>query len=440
MPEKLNLGVEYRPVSSLTANPRNTRTHSDKQLAQIRASIKRFGFTNPLIVDETGQVIAGHGRLLAAQQDGLETVPVIELSHLTTAKKRALAIADNKIALNAGWDLDLLREELIELSGGELEFDLDLSEIGFDTAEADLIIDGSKEEKERSDPLDVLDAIDRTTPSIAQLGDLWKLGGHRLFVGSALEAASYETLMQGESADQVVTDPPYNVAVDGHVGGLGKLKHAEFAMASGEMSVEEFTSFLTTSFDQMVSNARDGAVVMSFMDWRHCTEILAASKTVGLSLLNICAWVKSNGGMGSLYRSQHEFCFIFKKGAASHINNVELGKHGRYRTNVWEYAGANTFRRGRKEDLATHPTVKPIAMIVDAIKDCSHRGDVILDPFGGSGTTLLAAERTGRRARLIELDPYYVDATIRRWQKMTGKTATNAETQQSFAEDTADAA
>jgi DNA modification methylase len=425
-----DLTIENWPIERFRKNPRNARTHPDTELAQLMGSITEFGFTNPLLVDEGGMLIAGHARLEAAKRLGLTRLPCIVLRHLTPAQKRALMLADNKIALNAGWDLEILKVELLELSAPELE--LDLSSIGFETPELDQIL-GEPDHPNKRDPADVVEAIDRSVPAVSQPGDLWLLGGHRLLCGSSLEPDSFAKLLDGERADQVVTDPPYNVPIDGHVSGLGRVKHAEFAEASGEMTEDEFIKFLVVALTLITQNCRDGAIVMSFMDWRHCGHILSAARAAGLTLKNICVWDKLNGGMGSLYRSRHEFVFVFKWGTASHVNNVELGKHGRNRSNIWPYAGATMFRRGRTTDLETHPTVKPIAMIMDAIKDCSKRGGIILDPFGGSGTTLLAAERTGRTARLIELDPYYVDATIRRFAALTGTTAIHAVTGETFA-------
>ncbi len=247
-----------------------------------------------------------------------------------------------------------------------------------------------------------------------------------------MQLDSYQKLMQDDKAHMVFTDAPYNVKIDGHVGNSGKIKHREFAMASGEMNTDQFTTFLSTAHQNMAVHCHDGAIIYSCMDWRHQTEILSAATSANLSLQNLCVWVKENGGMGSLYRSRHELVFVFKNGTDKHVNNVELGRHGRYRTNVWEYPGVNSFGVGRQGDLKLHPTVKPTSMVADAIKDCSKLGDVILDPFGGSGTTLIAANKTRRKARLIELDPLYCDVIIRRWQIMTGETATHADTGQSF--------
>lgn len=232
----------------------------------------------------------------------------------------------------------------------------------------------------------------------------------------------------------VFTDPPYNVPIGGHVSGLGKIRHREFAMASGEMTQGEFTGFLETAFRNLVDHSLDGSIHFVCMDWRHMGEMLGAGEAVYTELKNLCVWAKDNGGMGAFYRSRHELVFAFKKGTAPHINSFELGQHGRYRTNVWEYRGVNTMRAGRMEELALHPTVKPVAMITDAIKDVSKRGEIVLDAFGGSGSTLIAAHKTGRRARLIELDPIYVDRIVKRWQAFAHDDAVLEGTEQSFAE------
>ena len=240
--------------------------------------------------------------------------------------------------------------------------------------------------------------------------------------------------MAGERARLVFTDPPYNVPIDGYVGGHGGVKHREFKMASGEMTAAEFEHFLGTVFGNLASASIDGALHFICMDWRHLGEVTKAASGVYSELKNLCVWNKNNGGMGSFYRSKHELVFVYKVGTAPHLNMVELGKHGRYRTNVWDYAGVNTFRSGRDAELEMHPTVKPTALVIDAIKDCSRRGDIVLDAFSGSGTTIMAAHKSRRRARAIELDPLYVDVAIRRWQSYTGQTATMAVTAESFAE------
>jgi 16S rRNA G966 N2-methylase RsmD len=408
------LQIEYRHPSDLHANPRNARTHSPDQIRRITDSIRQFGFTNPLLVDEADQLLAGHGRLAAAQQLGLTTVPTVRLSTLSDAEKRAYVIADNRLAERAGWDAELLALELEYLSDLELDFDVTIT--GFDIAEIDIAIQGQTD----SSAADEVPELERDTPPVTAPGDQWQLGPHRLVCGDARDPAAYAALLGDERVAAVFTDPPYNVKIHGHVSGLGKVRHAEFAMAAGEMSPAEFTAFLRTVCQQLAAFSLHGSLHYLCMDWRHVGEILAAGNAVYTELKNLCVWTKTNAGMGSLYRSQHELVFVFKHGTAPHRNNVELGKHGRYRSNVWSYAGANTFRRGRDADLADHPTIKPVALVADALLDCTRRRDLVLDAFGGAGTTLIAAERTGRRARLLELDPRYVDVTLRRYLQLTG--------------------
>ena len=305
-------------------------------------------------------------------------------------------------------------------------FDLEIT--GFDTAEIDLQIDGPAE----GNKPDSCDLIPSAASAVSVLGDLWVLGEHKLLCGDARDSAAYSTLLGEERARMVFTDPPYNVPIEGHVGGLGSVKHREFAMASGEMSEAEFEAFLTTIFERMAGFSVDGAIHFICMDWRHMGEVLAAGKRTYSALKNLCVWNKNNGGMGSLYRSKHELVFVYKVGTDSHVNTVELGRSGRYRTNVWDYAGVNTLRPGRSEELEMHPTVKPTALVIDAIKDCSRRGDIVLDPFSGSGTTIMAAQKCRRRARVIEIDPIYVDVAVRRWQIFTGGAARLAQTGESF--------
>ena len=427
----LDLKITNRLVAELVPYAQNARIHSDRQIAQIARSIRQFGFINPVLVDDEGGIVAGHGRVLAAKKLGLEQVPTIRLEHMTVAEKRAYIIADNRLAENAGWDKELLALEFSYLA--DLDIDVDATITGFETAEIDLIIEGQNAiEADKDDDIPAPPALEDV---VSRLGDLWELGNHRLLCGNALELSHLSRLMADLSKARIVfTDPPYNVAVGGHVSGLGKIKHREFAMASGEMSRQEFTNFLTNALTNFTHHMMDGALAFVCMDWRHMSEVIAAGEAAFSETKNVCVWVKTNAGMGSLYRSQHEFVFVFKHGKISHINNIELGAYGRYRTNIWNYPGVNVFRQGREEDLAAHPTVKPIAMIIDAIKDVSKRGDIILDGFAGSGTTLLAAERTGRVATCLEIDPIYVDVAIQRWQEKTGKTATLFETKESFDE------
>ncbi|PJG55647.1 DNA methylase N-4 [Bradyrhizobium forestalis] len=421
--------IEHLPLAELKPNPANARRHPRKQLHQIAASIREFGFNSIVVADEEGMILVGHGRVEGARMAGLERVPVLRVGHLTAAQKIAFSLADNKIALNSDWDMDQLRELWRELMGVEINFDVEVT--GFETAEIDLLVDGEAK-RDKPDRGDLVPDVQ--SDPVSRLGDLWILGEHRLLCGDACDAESFADLMDGEQARLVFTDPPYNVPIDGHVSGLGAVKHREFKMASGEMSSAEFAAFLAMVFGNMAEASVDGAIHFICMDWRHMDEVLKAAGGVYSELKNLCVWNKSNGGMGSFYRSKHELVFVYKVGQGPHVNTIELGKHGRYRTNVWDYAGANSFRSGRDAELEMHPTVKPTALVIDAIKDCSRRGDIVLDPFSGSGTTIMAAQKCRRRARAIELDPLYVDVAIRRWQAYTGQVATMAVTGETFAE------
>jgi DNA modification methylase len=381
------------------------------------------------VVDEDGVILVGHGRVEGARIAGFKTVPVLRVSHLSADQKIAFSLADNKIALNSDWEIEELKLLWRDLMGAELNFDLEVT--GFETAEIDLLVDGPTAPA-KTEPSDRIPA--QLTEAVSRLGDLWHLGDHQLLCGDAGDSGSYVELLGDERARLVFTDPPYNVPIDGHVGGLGAVKHREFEMASGEITPAEFEHFLKTVFANMASVSMDGALHFVCMDWRHMGEVMAAANGLYSELKNLCVWNKNNGGMGSFYRSKHELVFVYKVGTSPHLNTVELGKHGRYRTNVWDYDGVNTFRAGRDADLEMHPTVKPTALVIDAIKDCSRRGDLVLDPFSGSGTTIIAAHKARRRARAIELDPLYVDVTIRRWQSYTGQIATMAVTGETFAE------
>ncbi len=420
--------VEQVPTTSLRPSPRNARTHSDKQVAQLAKSISKFGFTNPILIDDGKNVLAGHGRLAAAKQLGMANVPCLKLRDMTEAEKRAYILADNRLAEKAGWDQEILAGELQALC----EVDFDFECIGFDQIEIDGILteqaEGATESQLSSDD----DIPEPQEQAVSRHGDLWKLGRHLLLCGDAQDPQNYRLLMGEAKAAMAFTDPPYNVKIDGHVSGLGETHHREFLQASGEMTPEQFTSFLQSSFSSLAANCRDGAIVYVCMDWRHMGEVLAAGRLPFSELKNLCVWSKTNGGMGTFYRSQHELVFVWKAGTAPHTNNFGLGDKGRYRTNVWSYPGVNTFKRDRGQELGMHPTVKPVAMVAEAIRDVSNRGEIVLDPFGGSGTTLIAAQKTGRCARLIELDPLYCDVIIRRFQALTGKSAILAATGESF--------
>ncbi len=420
--------VVQTALSRLKPYVRNNRTHNKVSIARLKDSVAAFGFVVPILIDKEGVIIAGHGRYEAAKALGLESVPTVVTDHLSDAEVRALRIADNKLAELSDWNEEALGiefDELMDLSlAGELDFDLEIT--GFELPEIDIYISG--ENDDAGQEIEAAEAPDRARPAVSAPGDLWILGEHRILCADALEAESYTRLLAGETPRMAFTDPPYNVPVNGHVRCGDESGHREFGMASGEMSEEEFQAFLEKSIAQLEAGLVKGGIAMICMDWRHIDQLIRAGKVCGFELINLCCWAKSNGGMGSLYRSKHELICIFKKPGAAHFNNVELGRHGRNRTNVWDYAGVNSFGPGREADLADHPTVKPTALVADAIMDVTHRGDVVIDAFGGSGATLLAAERTGRRARLIELDPLYVDVAIRRWRAMTGGAAIHAAT------------
>jgi len=422
MQNAAKLTVIDQPIARLTPYASNARTHSKHQIRQIADSIKIFGFTNPVLVDAKGAIIAGHGRVEAAKLLDMAQVPTIQLENLTEAQIRAYVIADNKLALNAGWDKAILAIELQHLLTLDNQFEVTIT--GFEIAEIDLIL----QEAAKEDPDDTLEAAD-TGAAITQPGDLWLLGKHRILCGSALEETSFSVLMGGRKAQMVFVDPPYNVVIDGNVSGKGAVKHADFAMASGEMNEVEFTKFLTDSFSLLARHTAAGSVHYVCMDWRHMGEMLAAGGSAYDTLLNLCVWAKDNGGQGSFYRSRHELVFCFRNGKARNRNNIQLGKFGRYRTNVWEYPAVRGLSQQQGEEgnlLALHPTVKPVALVADAILDVSARGDLVLDSFLGSGSTLIAAERTGRICYGIELDPRYVDTAIRRWQRHSGQQAVHA--------------
>lgn len=402
------LAVTYRATDSLIPDPRNARTHPKRQIDQIVASIRSFGFINPILIDPEDRIIAGHGRLRAAKALDLAEVPTVALAGLSDTQKRALRLADNKIALGAGWDIDLLKVELAELA----VLDVDLSVTGFSTGEIDVVLEDAPDPDDEVIP--ALPNAPRTQP-----GDIWVLGEHRVGCGDGRDLAFLRSVIGAEPVDSAFLDPPYNVRINGHANAKGR--HREFAMASGEMTDADFQTFLRETLGACTAVSRDGAVHFVCMDWRHMAPVMAVGEEIYGNLLNLCVWNKSNAGMGSLYRSKHELVFVYKVGSAPHVNAVELGKHGRNRTNVWDYASVNSLAASRREDLALHPTVKPTALVGDAIQDVTARGALVLDTFLWSGTTLIAAERTGRRFRGLDIDPAYVDVAVERWAAMTGE-------------------
>lgn len=424
--------IVRRLLRTLKDNPDNARQHSKKQLKKLADAMSQIGFIGVIIIDENDTILAGHGRRAAALMAGIDAADCVVVDHLTQAQKRAFALFDNKIGLDSSWDLEKVSLSLAKIV--ELDINFDLSMTGFDARELDEIaVALHPDDKAVSLQDERLPEIPEGEP-VSKVGDRILLGDHVLVCGDSRAVETFRQLMGAEQATMVVSDPPYNVRINGHVGGSGKIAQREFVMASGEMSETEFTAFLTAVIEQCAAFSIDGSIHYHFMDWRHMGELLAAGHSHYTELKNVIVWDKGVGGMGTFYRSRHEMIFVFKNGKAPHINTFDLGSSGRYRTNVWTYRGLNTGGAHRQEELSLHPTAKPVQMLADAMLDCSRRGSIVLDPFGGSGSTLIAAEKTGRRARLIELDPIYVDRIVRRWQIFAKDDAVFTEAGESFDE------
>jgi DNA modification methylase len=401
------LVMNETPLDSIHPDPGNPRTHPKRQIEQLAACIEAFGFTNPILIDDENCIIAGHGRLAAARKLRLKSVPTITVLGLTPTARRALRLADNRIAENAAWEPDLLRIELAAIS---LDVSFNLEITGFSTSEIDVSLALPPEER--------LDVIPRRRPKPrTRVGDIWQLGYHRVGCGDARDRAFVERVMDGALADAAILDPPYNLSIGRHAN--VRSNHPEFPMASGEMTEGEYQAFLAACIDNAYPFSLDGSVHFCFIDWRHLSTLMAAAGDRYCELLNLCVWNKSNAGMGSLYRSKHELVLVYKAGRAKPLNTIQLGRDGRHRTNVWDYSSVTSPQGSRRQDLALHPTPKPVALIEDAIKDVTPRGGVVLDLFLGSGTTLIAAERAGRVVRAVELDPTYVDVAVDRWTELT---------------------
>ena len=425
LPPSVALAIENLPIAELKLGSRQLRIRKKRDLDSMAASIRQFGFLVPALIDADNLIICGKGRVEAARLLGMTEVPCIRVTHLSEAERRVFAIAENQLGQLAGWDQETLRIELQELSGMDLSFSLELT--GFSSAKIDSIIFGG-ESGDRSE--NAIPALPDQV--VSRVGDLWQLGDGRLLCGDAIDPASFKRLLDGEQVRVVFTDPPYNVAIAGHVTSGGR--HGEFVMASGEMTDDEFTGFSTKVMQRASENLIDGGLLYYCMDHRHLEHTLAAAAAVKLDRLNLIVWDKKAGGMGSFYRSRHELIFLFRKRGASHLNRVELGKHGRDRSNVWTYEGVNGFGAAKAKAREMHPTVKPFALVRDAILDCTAKGDAVLDLFSGSGTTIIAAENVGRRGFATELDPRYVDVGVIRWQEFTGREARLASTGQTFRE------
>lgn len=426
----LRLQIEYVPIEGLKPGPNQIRRHTQRQLKQLGRSIHDHGFLVPVVVYGDSVIAAGNARVAAAKLVGLHEVPVVRAEHLSEEQMRLFAIADNKLTEGVEWIIPALAIEFAEIALAAPDLDQGLS--GFSITERDIIF-GRQRTEELAD-LDDGATVQPVFQPTAKLGDVFQLGRHLVTCGDATDPQVIARVVGERRVQTVVSDPPYNVKIAGNVSGLGSNKHAEFAMGSGEFDKTQFIDFLARAIRATQPGLVDGALLYLFMDWRHIAELVAASEAAELSYLNLLVWAKTNAGMGSFYRSAHELVGVFKHGTAPHLNNVELGRHGRNRTNLLSYPGVNTFTKGRNKALELHPTVKPVALLADLILDSSAPGDIILDPFGGSGTTLIAAERTDRAACLVEIDPGYVDVIVKRFEEATGATAILASTGQTFAE------
>lgn len=427
----LRVDIVYRPVAEIHAYGRSLRKRSKRWSSAMKASIQRFGLILPILIDQGGQIIGGEGVFEVAKECGFTEVPTVRIDHLSETDIQLLRLALNRIAEESSWDTLELTEEWRELL--PLTIDLGYEVSGFATPEIDSLLHQPPAGAGRDaddDPVEV----GMPGSEVSRLGDIWQLGDHLVLCGSSLEPENLQRVMGEDRARMVLTDAPYNVKIQGNVGGLGKHKHREFVQASGEMSEAHFTEFLTTSITALAAFCRNGALLYMFMDWRHVWEIMSGIRAADLTMINMAVWAKTSPALGAFYRSQHELCFIARKGDEKHKNNIDLGRWGRTRSNVWQYAGVNSFGPGRDEQLAMHSTCKNVSMLVDAIRDASDRGEIVLDGFLGSGSTLIAAERTGRICRGVELDPLYVDTILHRWKRVTDSEGVLQDTGETFSQ------
>lgn len=429
MPNSLlpNLQMGLRPINELKGLKKRVRKSEKEQVKRVAQSLKKFGQVAPILLSATGRIINGHVVAEAMKELGQKEVWCVVVDHLDENELNLLHVTLNRIEELGDWDLEALGPLLIELE----DVGLDLSTTGFLIPELDIIMSDPTEKE--GDPGEEEDLEPSAQPVTIE-GDLWVLDQHRLLCADATRSESYERVLEGSVADAILTDLPWNIPIEGFVSGLGKTKHKNFLAGAGELSDTEFAAFCDTAHLLSSAHLIEGGVFFSFIDWRSADVIMAAGRKAGLRHIGTAIWDKGSGGMGSLYRSAHEQVIIFCKGPKIAVNNVQLGKHGRDRTNIWRYPGANRPGSSANAALAYHPTPKPVGMIMDALMDVSKRGALVLDPFLGSGTTILAAERSGRRACGIELDPGYVDVAIRRWQELTSKCAVHAQTGLTYTE------
>ena len=409
-----------------TGYRRHARIHTKRGLDLLAKNITRFGFVVPILIDVTGAIIAGHARVSAAKRLGYQELPALRLEHLSPIEVRALRLADNRLAELSEWNKEVLAIELKDL----IEFDFDVSLSGFESPQVDILLN-------QQFPVIGSTAADDMPPvqpgaPVTRLRDLWVLDEHRVLCGDACNSDHYQGLLGEVRPHAMFADAPYNIPVDGTISGAGRIKHREFVQGSGEMSAAEYAAFISRFVASATGYTADGSVHFHCIDWRQLCLYEQACKPHYAAHLNTITWVKPNAGMGSLYRSQSEFVLAFRSGQSRHTNNIELGRHGRNRSNVWFYEGCNSINPARRRELLLHPTPKPVEMIADAIRDVTHRGQSVLDPFLGSGSTLIACEKTERACFGIELDPLYVDVIVRRWQEHTGRKARHLNTGLTF--------
>ncbi|QZP07730.1 DNA modification methylase [Caenibius sp. WL] len=421
------MAMLHRPVHELKASTTRSRETTPELLEKIIRSIKTFGLVLPILIEKDGTIVVGHALWEAAIKLGLETIECRVVEHLDPTEIEALSLAINRIGESGKYSLERLRDQLIRIESAGIE----LVSTGFTLPEiGQIMIKPAPTEEDEGE----CDGGREDEIVVTKTGDYFQLGDHRLVCGDALDEISWRRVLEGRQAQCVFSDAPYNCPIKGFVGGFGRHQHDDFLMFAGKESEEEFAAFLEAYLTHCRTFTSPGAVIFAAMDWRQIDVLLQAGRAAGLSRINVAVWNKGAGGMGSTYRSAHEFFAVFCNGKSAATNNIALGVHGRDRTNVWTFPGANRKGSSAARALEDHPTPKPVELVLEALLDVTNPGDVVLDPFLGSGTTIIAAEQCGRRACGIELDPKYIDRTIRRWEKLTGEEAVHVRTNLTFAE------
>lgn len=424
--DAIRVHIEHVALQRVSPAARPLKKHRNQYIAKLAAGISRFGFLVPMLVDEEYRLVSGHARLAAAQLNKLEQVPVVRIDHLTEEQRRILAIFENKIAQESEFDEEALNLEFEELRLTEPE--LELTDSGFAIGEIDVLAG-----RTRTKALDDLDYVAEEPPErppITRPGDEWLCGRHHIICADSTDPEVIAQLAAGAKFRQLIADCPYNLPTRAF---SSSGRFGNFQMAAGEMDRTEFIAFLGRFLAAAIPQLLDGALLYTFMDAKHIGELLAAAEGAGLDYKQLLVWVKGSAGLGSFYRSGHELIGVFKYGQAPSQNNIQLGRYGRNRSNVLSYPGVMGTASGKRA-LTLHPTVKNIAMIADLILDASSPGDNILDSFGGSGTTMIAAEKTDRTAYLCELSPAFVDVTVERFNALGGEQARLKSTGQTFEE------